>query len=80
MTAEVVAAIRAPDENVYVAPFNLVRESGSAPLTPQIELVILPLEFFMSREAYARLNRWLMTVIFAPALVVCPSRSARCAC
>ncbi|BGP09070.1 Calcium channel YVC1 [Rhodotorula toruloides] len=47
-----VAAIRAPDEFVYPAPFNL------------IELCILPLEFCLSKESYARLNRVLMTGLF----------------
>ncbi|GAA5987011.1 hypothetical protein JCM11641_004418 [Rhodosporidiobolus odoratus] len=47
-----IASVRAPDQFVYPAPFNL------------IELFILPLEFFLSAEAYASVNRWLMGGLF----------------
>ncbi|GAA5874877.1 hypothetical protein JCM1840_003912 [Sporobolomyces johnsonii] len=47
-----VSAIRAPDTYVYPAPFNLV------------ELFILPLEPFVERKTYAKINRWLMGVLF----------------
>lgn len=47
-----IAAIRAPDTYVYAAPFNLV------------EITILPLEFVLSKESYATLNRYLMGTIF----------------
>ncbi|GAA6052108.1 hypothetical protein JCM3770_006635 [Rhodotorula araucariae] len=47
-----VSSIRAPDSYPYPAPFNLV------------ELFIIPLEFVISREAYARINRVLMGTLF----------------
>ncbi|KAM0786008.1 hypothetical protein ACM66B_006824 [Microbotryomycetes sp. NB124-2] len=47
-----ISAIRAPDQFVYVAPFNL------------IEIFILPLEFVISSQAYTRLNRFLMGSLF----------------
>ncbi|GAA5878176.1 hypothetical protein JCM8547_008364 [Rhodosporidiobolus lusitaniae] len=47
-----IASVRAPDEFVYPAPFNL------------IELPILPLEFLLSKPAYARLNHSLMSLLF----------------
>lgn len=47
-----VASIRAPDQYLYPAPFNLV------------ELIILPLEFVVSKQTYARINRVLMTFLF----------------
>ncbi|KAH8913540.1 hypothetical protein BT69DRAFT_1366207, partial [Atractiella rhizophila] len=50
--AKTVSSVRAPDSWLYPAPFNL------------IEFVILPLEFVISREAYATINRYLMRVIF----------------
>lgn len=37
---------------MYPAPFNL------------IELCILPLEFVVSKETYAKLNRWIMSTLF----------------
>ncbi|GAA5971515.1 hypothetical protein JCM3765_001224, partial [Sporobolomyces pararoseus] len=46
------SSIRAPDTYVYPAPFNL------------IEIFILPLEWVLSRENYAKLNRWLMSFLF----------------
>ncbi|BGP41086.1 Calcium channel yvc1 [Rhodotorula kratochvilovae] len=47
-----VSSIRAPDSYPYPAPFNLV------------ELFIIPLEFVVSRETYARINRVLMGTLF----------------
>ncbi|BGP17286.1 Calcium channel yvc1 [Rhodosporidiobolus nylandii] len=47
-----IASVRAPDEYVFVAPFNL------------IELFILPLELVLSKEAYGRVSRWLMGILF----------------
>ncbi|KDQ08892.1 hypothetical protein BOTBODRAFT_165491 [Botryobasidium botryosum FD-172 SS1] len=53
-----IAMIRAPDNYVYPAPFNL------------IELVIAPLEYVISAKAYARINRAIMTVIFFVPIVI----------
>lgn len=47
-----VGLIRAPDEFVYPAPFNLV------------EVFIAPFELCLTREAYIELNRYVMLVLF----------------
>ncbi|KAI5480689.1 calcium activated cation channel [Pseudohyphozyma bogoriensis] len=53
--AKTIDMVRAPDNFVFVAPFNLV------------ELPILPFEYILSKERYATLNRYLMgTVFFIP--------------
>jgi len=53
-----VAMIRAPDNYVYPAPFNL------------IELVIAPLEYIVSAKTYARINRAIMTLLFFIPIVI----------
>ncbi|GAA6008524.1 hypothetical protein JCM11491_004508 [Sporobolomyces phaffii] len=53
-----ISSIRAPDTYVYPAPFNL------------IEIFILPLEWVLSRKTYAKLNRWLMGILFCIPLCV----------
>ncbi|KAF1964346.1 hypothetical protein BU23DRAFT_521253 [Bimuria novae-zelandiae CBS 107.79] len=52
--------VRAPDENVFIAPFNLI----------EMLLLILPFEWWMSTPTYARLNDWVMGVIYSPLLIV----------
>ncbi|KAI0747298.1 calcium activated cation channel [Irpex lacteus] len=48
-----IGMIRAPDEFTYPAPFNL------------IELVLIaPFEYVLSKSAYAKLNRIIMSVLF----------------
>ncbi|GAA6005847.1 hypothetical protein JCM10207_007248 [Rhodosporidiobolus poonsookiae] len=50
-----ISSVRAPDQYVYPAPLNL------------IEALVLPLEFVLSAEAYAVLNRYLMgALMFIP--------------
>lgn len=51
--SKAVAMIRAPDTYVYPAPFNLVET-----------FFVAPLEFILSRSAYAKLNRSVMSVLF----------------
>ncbi|KAI0254847.1 hypothetical protein BJV78DRAFT_881185 [Lactifluus subvellereus] len=48
-----VAMIRAPDTYLYPAPFNLIEM-----------FFVVPLEFILSPLAYAKLNRFVMTVLF----------------
>lgn len=48
--------IRAPDEDLYVPPLNLV------------EVVISPLLWFVSKSMYKAINRVVMTVLYAPML------------
>ena len=52
--------VRAPDENVFIAPFNLVELFG----------LVLPFEWWMSDKQYARLNDYVMGVLYSPLLLV----------
>lgn len=52
--------VRAPDENVFIAPFNLI----------ELFLLIIPLEWWMPTEKYARLNDYIMGIIYSPLLLV----------
>ena len=52
--------VRAPDENVFIAPFNLV----------EIFCLSIPFEWWMSKPYYERLNDIVMGVIYSPLLVV----------
>jgi hypothetical protein len=51
--------VRAPDENVFIAPLNLV----------EIFCLILPFEWWMNKKRYERLNDYVMAVIYSPLLV-----------
>lgn len=48
--------VRAPDENVFLPPYNLV----------EIFCLVLPLEWWMSKEKYAKINDMVMTVLYSP--------------
>lgn len=51
--------VRAPDENVYIAPLNLV------------EIVISGLtEWWLPKHMYEVINDWVMGVLYSPLLVV----------
>lgn len=52
--------VRAPDENVFIAPFNLI----------EVFLLALPLEWWMSRSWYEYLNDIVMAIIYSPLLLV----------
>ncbi|KAL4796202.1 hypothetical protein BDV19DRAFT_82917 [Aspergillus venezuelensis] len=52
--------VRAPDENVFIPPFNLL----------EITLLILPFEWWLSSPTYARLNDIVMGIIYSPLLLV----------
>ncbi|KAH7072078.1 hypothetical protein BKA63DRAFT_417969 [Paraphoma chrysanthemicola] len=52
--------VRAPDENVFIAPFNLI----------EMFCLILPFEWWMSDATYAKLNDHVMFVIYSPLLVL----------
>lgn len=52
--------IRAPDENVFIAPFNLIEIFG----------LILPFEWWMSTARYERLNNIVMATIYSPLLLI----------
>ncbi|KAJ9605414.1 Calcium channel yvc1 [Cladophialophora chaetospira] len=52
--------VRAPDENVFIAPFNLI----------ELFLLIIPFEWWMDDHRYERLNNYVMGVVYAPVLLV----------
>ena len=52
--------VRAPDENVFIAPFNLI----------EIVCLIIPFEWWMPRDKYEKLNDYVMGVIYSPLLFV----------
>ncbi len=52
--------VRAPDENVFIAPFNLV----------EVFCLIIPFEWWMSTPKYERLNNWVMGVLYSPLLLI----------
>ncbi|KAI5289119.1 hypothetical protein KEM54_004380 [Ascosphaera aggregata] len=52
--------VRAPDENVFIAPFNLI----------EIICLVLPFEWWMPAHKYERLNHYVMGVIYFPILLV----------
>lgn len=52
--------VRAPDENVFIAPFNLI----------EIFCLIIPFEWWMNDHQYERLNHYVMTVIYSPLLIL----------
>jgi hypothetical protein len=52
--------VRAPDENVFIAPFNLI----------EIFCLIIPLEWWMPKDQYERINDVVMGIIYFPLLVV----------
>ncbi|KAL1305371.1 hypothetical protein AAFC00_002265 [Neodothiora populina] len=61
--------VRAPDENVYIAPFNLI----------EIIFLVLPFEWWMSRSTYERLNDAVMGFIYSPLLCVTAALEVRVA-
>ncbi|KAJ5174556.1 uncharacterized protein N7482_000433 [Penicillium canariense] len=51
--------VRAPDENVFIPPFNLI----------EMLFLIAPFEWWLSRRHYAKLNDIVMGVLYSPLLV-----------
>lgn len=51
--------VRAPDENVFIAPFNLV----------EIFVLVIPFEWWMPRDKYEVLNDTVMGIIYSPLLI-----------
>ncbi|KAL1607913.1 Calcium channel yvc1 [Paraconiothyrium brasiliense] len=52
--------VRAPDENVFIAPFNLI----------EMFCLILPFEWWLPQDTYNRLNDYVMGFIYSPLLIV----------
>lgn len=52
--------VRAPDENVFIAPFNLL----------EVFLLAIPLEWWMPKRRYEQLNDIVMAIIYSPLLLV----------
>ena len=52
--------VRAPDENVFIPPLNLI----------ELFFLIIPLEWWMPKHAYARLNDYVMAILYSPLLLV----------
>ncbi|KAI0016092.1 hypothetical protein F4780DRAFT_798742 [Xylariomycetidae sp. FL0641] len=52
--------VRAPDENVFIAPFNLI----------EIFCLVIPFEWWLPKKQYERLNDIVMSIIYSPLLVV----------
>ncbi|KZF23335.1 hypothetical protein L228DRAFT_219586 [Xylona heveae TC161] len=52
--------VRAPDENVFIPPFNLI----------EMLLLILPFEWWMPKATYERVNDYVMGVIYSPLLLL----------
>lgn len=62
--------VRAPDENVFLPPFNLIEIFG----------LIIPFEWWLPKARYARLNDYVMQILYSPFMVVIAfveSREAR---
>ena len=59
-SAKTMQFVRAPDENVFIAPFNLI----------ELFFLVIPLEWWMSTHRYERLNNYVMGVIYSPLLLV----------
>ncbi|KAH7035767.1 uncharacterized protein B0I36DRAFT_239642 [Microdochium trichocladiopsis] len=50
--------VRAPDENVFIAPFNLI----------EIFVLVIPFEWWLPKEQYEYLNDAIMGIIYSPLL------------
>ncbi|CRG86141.1 Calcium channel YVC1 [Talaromyces islandicus] len=59
--------VRAPDENVFIPPFNLI----------EIFFVILPFEWWMKPDIYERLNDYVMGILYFPLLIITASIETR---
>jgi hypothetical protein len=58
--AKTIQFVRAPDENVFIAPFNLIEIFG----------LVIPFEWWLSRPRYEFLNDLVMGVIYSPLLLI----------
>ncbi|KAH0340861.1 hypothetical protein KCU74_g85, partial [Aureobasidium melanogenum] len=61
--------VRAPDENVFIAPFNLI----------ELVFLVLPFEWWMDKKTYERLNDYVMATIYSPLLIITAALETRMA-
>lgn len=61
--------VRAPDENVFIAPLNLV----------ELTCLVLPFEWWLSKTHYERLNDYVMGVLYSPLLLITAALETRTA-
>jgi hypothetical protein len=59
--------VRAPDENVFIAPLNLI----------ELFFLIIPFEWWMEKKRYQRLNDYVMGTIYSPLLLITAAVEAR---
>ncbi|KAL5364375.1 hypothetical protein BJX96DRAFT_168219 [Aspergillus floccosus] len=59
--------VRAPDENVFIPPFNLL----------EIIFLVIPFEWWLPRRYYAKLNDMVMGVLYSPLLLVTAALEVR---
>ncbi|KAF3160919.1 hypothetical protein TWF788_002828 [Orbilia oligospora] len=52
--------VRAPDENVFLPPFNLI----------EVFFLVIPFEWWMDRKRYAKLNDRVLSVCYLPLLFI----------
>ncbi|CAK7272403.1 Calcium channel yvc1 [Sporothrix epigloea] len=52
--------VRAPDENVFIPPFNLI----------EVFFLTVPLEWWMSKRTYQRINDVVMGIVYSPLLLI----------
>ena len=52
--------VRAPDENVFIAPLNLI----------EMIFLVLPFEWWMPKKQYERLNDYVMGTVYSPLLLL----------
>lgn len=58
--AKTLQFVRAPDENVFLPPFNLIEIFG----------LVLPFEWWMPKSTYMKLNDWVMMVLYSPFMLI----------
>lgn len=61
--------VRAPDENVFIPPFNLIEIFG----------LVVPFEWWMASSTYERLNNYIMGTIYSPLLLITAALETRTA-
>ncbi|KAF9893169.1 hypothetical protein FE257_012584 [Aspergillus nanangensis] len=59
--------VRAPDENVFIPPFNLL----------EIIFLVIPFEWWLPRQYYAKLNDAVMGILYAPLLLITATLEVR---